>query len=114
MASEIKMFRVTSHHFRFGSDQPGERWFGSYDAALADVKKRLGDDHFHPDARGMEPDRSEVQIQHEGVEWKRVWSRKYSEMPQSTGKQTEFGHVLVEELRRPPPPFVNPFANKQS
>ena len=72
MASEIKIFRVTSHHFRFGSEQPGERWLHSYEAALADVKTRLGEKRFHPDARGIESDAADVLIQYEGVEWKRV------------------------------------------
>ena len=106
------MFRVTSRHFRYGSKQPGERWFASYEAAQSDAKDRLGDDRFHPDARRTESDITEAEVQHEGVAWTRVWSCKYSEMPRSRPSQGEFGYVLVEELRRPAPPFVNPFDKK--
>lgn len=116
MASEIKIFRVESHGFRYGSQQPEVRWFDSYEAALADVKLRLGEQRFHPDARGNQPDYTPVDVQHDGVAWKRIMSRRFSEMPQSSGKQGEFGHVLLEELRRPAPPsppLVSPFANRQ-
>lgn len=106
------MFRVTSHHFRYGSEQPGERWFNSYEAAQSDAKNRLGEKRFHPAARRTESDATEFEVEHEGVMWRRVWSCKYSEMPQSSGKQDEFGYVLVEELRRPSPPFINPFEKK--
>ena len=114
MPAELKMFRVTSHQFRYASEQRGERWFDSYEAAQHDVKQRLGEERFHPDARRTESDTAHVEVQHEGMTWKRVWSCRYSEMPQSSGKQDQFGYVLVEEMRRPSPPFVNPFQNKQS
>ena len=107
--AERKMFRVTSHRFRFGTKQPGERWFSSYDAALADVKERLGQDWLHKDARGSGSNLPDLEIEHDGATWKRTSSYKYSEMPQSSGKQSEFGYVLVEELRRPSQPFVSPF-----
>lgn len=110
--SEIKMFRVSSHHFRYGSEQPAERWFNSYEAALSEIKQRLGEWRFHPDARRTESGPTAYEVEHDGVTWKCVWFSKYSEMPRSSGKQHEFGHALIEEMRRPSPPFINPFAKK--
>ena len=114
--SEIKAFRVTSHHFRYGSEQPEERWFNSYEAALSEVKQRLGEGRFHPDARRTQSGATAYEVENDNVTWKCIWFSKYSEMPRSSGKQQEFGYALIEEMRCSPPlaPLTNPFAKNTS
>jgi hypothetical protein len=108
----ISRFRVTSHRMRYGIVQP-ERWFDRYEHAEAEVKKRLGLQRFHQVPRWTRFEYGEgATCQHDGFTWTCTSRSEYSQMPRSSRQQGAYGFVRVEELRRPSPPFVNPFAAK--
>jgi hypothetical protein len=112
MRGMISKFRVTSHRMRYGLDQP-ERWLDRYEDAVAEVKNRLGLQNFHKLARSTRFEQREgATYEHDGFTWTCVSRSNYSQMHRSSGQQDAYGFVRVEEVRRPSPPFVNPFAAK--
>jgi hypothetical protein len=112
MRGMITKFRVTSHRMRYGIVQP-EGWFYRFEDAEAEVKKRLGLQSLHKEARCIRFEQREgATYEHDGFTWTCVSHSHYSQTVRSSSQQDTYGFVRVEELRRPSPPFVNPFAAK--
>jgi hypothetical protein len=101
---------LARHPLRSGQD---ERWFFKSEDAETEVKTRLGLERLNKWAREKrwESVGSDAPTcEHEGFTWTPAHRREYSQTFRSSGEQGTHGFVRIDEMHRPSPPFVNPFA----
>ena len=93
-------YRVTSHQLRYGVRHK-ERWF--YWLEDVEVKKRLGVEKLHKDARKLRAVNMRITCEHEGYTWTCLYRYEYSQAPRSTRLPGPYGFIRVEEMQRPSP-----------